>query len=118
MQQSRTVEWDDVFPASCPFAFRVPKETWVLPINHHYAFEEDMASRDLQLRFGRCLNSVLRRLESVTHAYQLVLHTSPNVAAKFEKAGDWQILTADYRWHFEVLPVSPSNFKSYSVKEV
>ncbi len=49
---------------------------------------------------------------------QLVLHTSPNVAAKFEKAGDWQILTADYRWHFEVLPVSPSNFKSYSVKEV
>ncbi len=118
MQQTRAVEWDDLFVAFCPFASRVPYETWVLPVNHSCAFEEHLISWDSQLRFARFLKSILRRLKSVAPAYHLVLHTSPNVTAKFERTGNWQSLTEDYHWHFEILPVIPSKSKSYSLKEV
>ncbi|HEV2233032.1 MAG TPA: DUF4931 domain-containing protein [Terriglobia bacterium] len=117
-QRERTVEWDDLFVAFCPFASRVPYETWILPINHHCSFEEDMASQDRQIHLAKFLKSVLQRLESVTSTYHLVLHTSPNTNAKFEKIGHWKTLAADYHWHFEILPVIPANSKSYSLKEV
>ena len=116
--QIRTVEWDDMFVAFCPYASRVPYETWVLPVYHHHAFEEDLAPGDSQLRFARTLKSVLRRLEAVSSAYHLVLHTSPNVNAKFERTGHWQTITEDYHWHMEILPVVPAKSKSYSLKEV
>lgn len=118
MQQTRTVEWDDLFVAFCPFASRVPHETWILPVNHHCSFEEDLAGWDRLLHFGRFLKSILRRLELVAPAYHLVLHTSPNVTAKFERTGHWQSLAEDFHWHFEVLPAGQSKSKSYSVKEV
>ncbi len=118
VQLARIVEWDDLFMAFCPFASRVPYETWVLPVNHHFSFEDDLTSWDSQLRLGRFLRSILRRLEAVAPAYHLVLHTSPNVAAKFERTGNWQTLAEDYHWHFEILPVIPSKSKSYSLKEV
>jgi UDPglucose--hexose-1-phosphate uridylyltransferase len=118
LQQSRTVEWDDLFVAYCPFASRVPYETWILPAHHHCSFEEDLASWDVQLRFARFLKSVLRRLEAVAPAYHLVLHTSPNVHAKYERTGHWRSLAEDFHWHFEILPVAAVRSKSYSVKEV
>jgi UDPglucose--hexose-1-phosphate uridylyltransferase len=117
-QQVRTVEWDDIFAAFCPFASRVPYETWVLPTEHHCSFEEDLNSWDRQLRLARLLKSILQRLKSVAPAYHLVLHTSPNVNAKFERATNWQTLADDYHWHVEILPVIPSKSKSYSLKEV
>ncbi len=64
-EQVRTVDWNDQFMAFCPFASRVPHETWVLPIHHHCSFEEDLVTWDRQLRFARFLKSILRRLESV-----------------------------------------------------
>lgn len=117
-QQIRTVEWDDQFVALCPFASRVPYEMWLLPVNHHCSFEEDLNQWDRQIRFSRLLKSVLRRLEAVTPAYQLVLHTSPNVTAKYDKTTHWQSLTEDYHWHFEIIPVQKTKSKSYGVKEV
>jgi UDPglucose--hexose-1-phosphate uridylyltransferase len=117
-QQVRLVEWDDQFIAFCPFASRVPYEMWVLPVTHHFAFEEDLAAWDRQLRFARFLKSVLRRLETLAPAYHLVLHTSPNLEAKFEKGDNWQTLPEDYHWHFEILPVIQAKSKSYVLKEV
>jgi UDPglucose--hexose-1-phosphate uridylyltransferase len=117
-QKLRTIEWDDLFITFCPFASRVPYETWVLPVNHHSAFEEDLTEWDRQLRLARALKSILRRLESVAPAYHLVLHTCPNVTAKYERAGNWATVAEDYHWHFEILPVIPTRSKSYSVKEV
>ena len=118
MYQSRAIEWDDLFVAFCPFASRVPFETWVMPAQHHCSFEEDLTSWEKQFRLGRFLKSVLRRLEAVAPAYHLVLHTAPNVHAKFERTGHWQSLADDYHWHFEILPVHRATSKSYSVKEV
>ncbi len=117
-QQARTVEWDDQFVAFCPFASRVPYEISLLPVGHHCAFEEDLSCWDRQLHFARFLKSTLRRVESVAPAYHLVLHTSPNVNAKYEKTGHWRTLAVDFHWHFEILPVRPTKSKSYSVKEV
>lgn len=117
-QQTRTVEWDNQFLAFCPFASRVPYEVWILPVNHHCSFEEDVSSWDRQMHFARFLKSILRRVESVAPAYQLVLHTSPNIHAKFERTDHWRTLADDFHWHFEILPVIQSKSKSYSVKEV
>jgi len=112
-EEARIVEWRDPFVAFCPFASRVPYETWALSLRHHCAFEQDLASWDDQLRFAGLLRSILRRLEAVAPAYHLALHTSPN-----ERSGDWQSLAEDYHWHFEVLPIIPSKARSYSLKEV
>jgi len=117
-QQVRTVEWDDRFVAFCPFASRVPYETWILPVNHHSSFEEDLTAWEHQLSFAKFLKSVLRRLEAMTPTYHLVLHTAPNVHAKFEKSGNFQTLAWDYHWHVEILPVVPTTAKPYSLKEV
>jgi UDPglucose--hexose-1-phosphate uridylyltransferase len=117
-QKRRIVEQLDPFVAFCPFAARVPYETWLLSLRHHCSFEEDLTSWDDQLRFARLLKSVLMRLEAVAPTYHLVLHSSPNVGAKFERSGIWQTLADDYHWHVEILPVIPSKAKSYALKEV
>ncbi len=117
-QQDRTVDSDDHFVSFCPFASRVPYETWVIPIYHHSHFEEDLTSFDGQLRLARFLKGILQRLEAVTPAYHLVLHTSPNTTAHNDVAERWTTLSEDYHWHFEILPVLASKSKSYSLKEV
>jgi len=117
-QQVRTVEWDDQFVAFCPFASRVPYEIWLLPIEHHCAFEEDLSTWDRQLHLARFLKSVLRRLESVIHDYHLTLHTTPNLNAKFERTDHWRTLLDDFHWHFELLPARYSLSRSYCIEEV
>jgi UDPglucose--hexose-1-phosphate uridylyltransferase len=117
-QQVRAVEWNELFLAFCPFASRVPYETWVLPIYHHAAFEEDVTSSEKELQLARLLKSTLRRLSMVSKASHLVLHTSPNVSAKPHRAGIWRTLAEDYHWHIEILPLIPGKSRSYSFKEV
>ncbi len=117
-QQVRTIEWDDQFVAYCPFASRVPYEVWVLPTDHRCAFEDDLTTWDRQLHFARFLKSIVYRLESVTMDYHMVLHTTPNLHAKFDRTDHWQTLQEDFHWHFEIFPVRPSSAHSYFLKEV
>ena len=117
-QQVRTVESDGQFLAFCPFASRAPYEIWTLPLEHHCAFEEDLTTWDRQLRFARFLKSVLLRLESVAQDYHMILHTTPNLGAKFERGDHWRTLREDFHWHFELVPVRISNARSYFVKDV
>jgi UDPglucose--hexose-1-phosphate uridylyltransferase len=116
--QVRTVEWNELFMAFCPFASRVPYETWVLPIYHHASFEEDVTSQEKELQLARLLKSTLCRLSTVATASHLFLHTSPNVKAKPYRAGTWRTLAEDYHWHIEILPIIPGKSRSYSFKEV
>ncbi len=115
--QARTVEWDDQFVAFCPFASRVPYEVWILPLEHHCAFEEDLTTWERQLHFARFLKSVLLRLESVAQDYHLTLHTTPNLNAKYERNDYWRTLRDDFHWHFELVPVRPHTSRSYFLKE-
>ena len=117
-QNIRIVEQLGRFVAFCPFAARVPYETWLLSARHHCAFEEDLTAWDDQLQFARLLKSVLKRLEAVSPTYHLVLHSSPNVNAKFQRSDVWRTLADDYHWHVEILPVIPSKARSYALKEV
>ncbi|HXW13901.1 MAG TPA: DUF4931 domain-containing protein [Terriglobia bacterium] len=116
--QVRTVEWDDQFVAYCPFASRVPYEIWILPAEHHHAFEEDLVTWERQLHFARFFKSVLLRLESVAQDYHLALHTTPNVNVKFENVHYWSTLREDFHWHFELVPVRLSTARSYFLKDV
>jgi UDPglucose--hexose-1-phosphate uridylyltransferase len=117
-QQVRTVEWDDQFVAFCPFASRVPYEIWILPADHHCAFEEDLTSWNRQLQFARFLKSVVSRLEFIAPNFHLVLHTTPNLHAKFDRTGHWRTLLEDFHWHFELVPVLQSTPSSYFLKDV
>ena len=117
-QQVRAVERNELFLAFCPFASRVPYETWVLPIYHHASFEEDVTSQEKELQLARLLKSTLCRLSTVATASHLFLHTSPNVKAKPYRAGTWRTLAEDYHWHIEILPIIPGKSRSYSFKEV
>lgn len=117
-QQVRAVDCDGQFLGLCPFASRVPYETWVLPVYHQCHFEDDLTSWESGLRLARFLKGILQRLENVTPAYHLVLHTSPNANARYDRASVWQTLSDDYHWHFEILPVVASKSKPYSLKEV
>jgi len=116
--QVRTVDWDDQFVAFCPFASRVPYEIWILPLNHQSSFEEDVATWERQLRLAHFLKSILQRLETVCPSYHLVLSTTPNVAAKYDRKQHWSTLAEDFHWHFEILPAREPKSKSYSMKEV
>lgn len=116
--QVRTVEWNEHYMAFCPFASRVPYETWVMPIYHHASFEDDVTTPEKQYQLGRLLKTTLRRLSSVAKASHQVLHTSPNVNAKPFRAGAWRTLAEDYHWHIEILPIIQGKSRSYSFKEV
>jgi len=117
-KQVRTVEWDDQFVAFCPFASRVPYEILVLPLEHHYSFEEDLTTWERQLHFARFLKTVLLRLEAVAQDYHIALHTTPNLTAKFDRTGHWRTLFEDFHWHFELVPVGLSASRSYFLKDV
>jgi len=114
----RVVELDDQFIAFCPFASRIPYETWVLPRRHHSTFEEDLCNWNRQLQCARFLKSILRRLESIEPSFHLVLHTTPNLNAKFDRKEQWRTLADDFHWHFEILPAKAPKSTSYSLKEV
>ncbi len=117
-QQARTVEWNELFVSFCPFASRVPYETWVMPIYHHASFEEDVTSPEKELQLARLLKSTMRRLSAVAKASHLVLHSSPNVNSRPHRTGTWRTLAEDYHWHIEILPIIPGKSRSYSIKEV
>jgi len=118
---TRVVESTGRYIAFCPFATRVPFEIWVLPRYHHASFEEDMlgpggAAGAAEL--GALLRRCLSRLEQLSDAFHMVLHTTPNVAAKRGLVEKWLTLADDYHWHFEILPIAEKRTKSYSIKEV
>jgi UDPglucose--hexose-1-phosphate uridylyltransferase len=117
-KQVRTIEWDDEFMAFCPFASRVPYEIWVLPLQHHHAFEEDLTTWERQLHFARFLKSVLRRLETVAQDYHVTLHTVPNLNAKYERTDHWRTLLDDFHWHLELIPIRLTSSRSYFLKDV
>ncbi len=118
-QSVRILEIRGDYGAFCPYAPRVPYETWILPRSHEASFERSGSSRvgsvtDLAVLLRR----TLKRIRSITEAFHLVLHTSPNSHHQSETLGYWKTLDDDYHWHIEILPVLEAKAKSYTFKEV
>src|SRR4051812_11155265 len=82
-QAVRLVESMSDYVASCPYAPRVPYETWIMPRTHQAAFEQGVLTRHHNLReLASLLKRTLRRIRTITEDFHLVLHTTPNTLHK------------------------------------
>jgi UDPglucose--hexose-1-phosphate uridylyltransferase len=118
-QNLRVVEPRGDFIALCPYAPRVPYETWILPQTHEAAFERFAMNRSGSLRdLAGLLRRTLQRIRTVTEDFHLVLHTSPNSTHPSASLGYWKTIDEDYHWHIEILPILAAKAKSYTFKEV
>jgi UDPglucose--hexose-1-phosphate uridylyltransferase len=117
-QAARIVETQGDYVALCPYAPRVPFETWLMARTHDALFERFALIRPGVLRdLSSLLRNTLRRIRTVANEFHLVLHTSPNTLHKSSVLGYWKTLDEDYHWHIEILPILRGKPKSYTVKE-
>lgn len=117
-QTKRVVDSHGDFVAFCPYASRVPYEIWVLNRKHSASFEVTRPGGQRR-HLAALLSRVLRRLERVSEAYHLVLHTSPNLLEPSAELIPFvPTLENEYHWHIEILPIVEKKSKSYSIKEV
>jgi len=118
-QALRVIEARGDYLALCPYAPRVPYETWIMPRNHDAAFERTGLNKPgLRTNLAALLRRTLQRIRSVSEEFHLVLHTSPSTMHPSKNLGYWKTIDDDYHWHIEILPVIPSKAKSYTFKEV
>jgi UDPglucose--hexose-1-phosphate uridylyltransferase len=118
-QSVRLVESRGDYVAMCPYAPRVPYETWLIPRPHEASFERLSISKAGGLRdLAALLRRTLTRIRSLSNGFHMVLHTSPNTLHKSEVLNYWQTIDDDYHWHIEILPIVAGKVKSYTVKEV
>jgi UDPglucose--hexose-1-phosphate uridylyltransferase len=118
-QALRVIETRGDYVALCPYAPRVPYETWILPRNHEAAFERTgLAQPGLRVNLAALLRRTLQRVRAITEEFHLVLHTSPNSLHPSNTLGYWKTIDEDYHWHIEILPVLGSKARSYTFKEV
>jgi UDPglucose--hexose-1-phosphate uridylyltransferase len=118
-QALRVLEARGDYVALCPYAPRVPYETWILPRTHEASFERTGLARGAVLtNLAALLRRTLQRVRTITENFHLVLHTSPNSMHPSKNLGYWKTLDEDYHWHIEILPVVTSKARSYTFKEV
>jgi UDPglucose--hexose-1-phosphate uridylyltransferase len=118
-QTLRIVESRGDYVAFCPYAPRVPYETWIMPRSHESSFERTGSSRVGTLTdLAALLRRTLQRIRTVTEAFHLVLHTSPNSQHPSATLGYWKTLDDDYHWHIEILPILEAKARSYTFKEI
>ena len=118
-QNLRVIEVRGDFIALCPYAPRVPYETWIIPRTHEAAFERFGLTRPASmLDLAALLRRTLQRIRTVTGEFHLVLHTSPNTLFRSKSLDYWKTIDDDYHWHIEILPVITGKAKSYTFKEV
>jgi UDPglucose--hexose-1-phosphate uridylyltransferase len=117
-QTKRIIDNVGDYYAFCPYASRVPYETWLMPRGHNHLFEA-IAPGENRRHLATLLGRSLRRLMQVSNAYHMVVHTSPNtLQTKGELSDYWRTIAGDYHWHIEILPIVEVRSKSYSIKEV
>jgi len=118
-QASRVIEARGDYVALGPYAPRVPYETWILPRNHEASFERTGLSKPgLRTDLAALVRRTLQRVRTITEAFHLVLHTSPNSLHPSKTLGYWKTIDEDYHWHIEIMPVVATKARSYTFKEV
>jgi UDPglucose--hexose-1-phosphate uridylyltransferase len=118
-QDLRVIELRGDFIALCPYAPRVPYESWIMPRTHEAAFERFGLNRPGTMRdLGALLRRTLQRIRTITEHFHLVLHTSPNSLHRSGSLGYWKTIDEDYHWHIEIMPILAARARSYTFKEV
>lgn len=117
-QNVRVLEMRGDYIALCPYAPRVPYETWIMPRTHEAHYERIASARGVSIAdLAALLRHTLQRIRTVTESFHLVLHTSPNSLHSSGALGYWETLEDDYHWHIEILPVIEAKARSYTFKE-
>ncbi len=117
-QKSRLVDSVGDYLAFCPYASRVPYETWLIPRIHSHQFETHSPGEN-RGHLAALLVRTWRRLAQIAPSYHMVVHTAPNtLQSKGELSEYWRTIAGDYHWHIEILPIVETRSKSYSIKEV
>ena len=82
------------FVAFCPYASRVPFETWILPKNHESHYEK-IGETDIK-QLADVTKRVISRIELALdrRAYNYIMHTAPFDTPEL----------GHYHWHIEVIP--------------
>jgi UDPglucose--hexose-1-phosphate uridylyltransferase len=117
-QGVRVIESRGDYIASCPYAPRVPYETWILPRNHESAFERSVLRGSAASELAALLRRTLLRIRSITENFHMVLHSSPNTLHRSDVLDYWKTIDDDYHWHIEILPILEKKPKSYTYKEI
>jgi len=102
-QNKRVVTISSNFLTFCPFASRFPFEVWVLPRSHSSRFEELNHNEQLKQEFVSIIHDLMKRVEPLSNAYTIVIHTSPNIT-KVNSHEEEASLGDYFHWHVEVLP--------------
>lgn len=87
----RIVAANDDFVAFCPFASRLPYETWIVPRKHQVRFEDCVALDGFADIIVKVMGNLKERLDNP--AFNYWIHTYP-------LRGE----TRPYHWHLEILP--------------
>jgi UDPglucose--hexose-1-phosphate uridylyltransferase len=117
-QGVRVVESRGDYIAVCPYAPRVPYESWIMPRNHESSFERSVLRGASAQELASLLRRTLLRIRSITENFHMVLHSSPNTLHRSEVLDYWKTIDDDYHWHIEILPILEKKPKSYTYKEV
>jgi UDPglucose--hexose-1-phosphate uridylyltransferase len=103
-QDVRVVDQNADFIALCPFASRSAYETWILPVGHASSFEKDVSEARRVRSLAGFLKSCLQRIEYISKALHIVVHTEPNLEARGWARNSWQTIADDFHWHMEINP--------------
>jgi UDPglucose--hexose-1-phosphate uridylyltransferase len=110
-QNKRVVSINAHFVALCPFASKFPYEAWILPRFHDDSFE-NLKEEGIRHELITIMLDLLKRIEKLTNAFTIILHTSPNTVRG--SLLDMEFPVRDYyHWHIEILP---RDFKSSKYK--
>jgi len=101
-QNKRVVSINNSFIAFCPFASRFPFEVWIMP-RFHSAHFEHLNEDAIKMEFISIMLGVMKRIERLTNAYTIVIHTSPNIRT-FQGQFDNLLIDDHFHWHIEILP--------------
>jgi UDPglucose--hexose-1-phosphate uridylyltransferase len=110
-QNTRVVSINAHFVALCPFASKFPYETWILPRFHDDSFE-NLKDEAIRHELITTILDLLKRIEKLTNAYTVVLHTSPNTVKGSLLDVDFPVKDY-YHWHIEI---TPRDFRSSKYK--
>ena len=103
-QDQRVVDQNQDFIALCPFASRSPYEVWILPLAHASSFEKDLRDPARLRSLAGFFKNCLARVENITPAFTIVVHTEPNTQARGWPKNSWLTIADDYHWHIEINP--------------
>ena len=103
-EEKRVVDRNADFIAVCPFASQSSYELWILPKQHSSSFEKDLGDPARVKSLAAFLKPCLQRVENISPILHFVIHTEPNLEARWPADDWWKTVPDDFHWHIELHP--------------